>query len=252
MKTGIIIQARTGSTRLPNKILLPFFEGKGILELLIEGLLKIYNKDQVIIATSINKNDYKIVEVAESYNVLCFRGNENDVLNRFTEAAKKYKLDKIVRVCSDNPFLDFKTLKILTEQFNSFNGDYISFCDSKRRPTISLHYGLWAEAVSLSALNDVALRTQDPFYYEHVTNYIYNNPLLYNVKLIPISKKNESNNIRLTVDTIEDFNLLKDLYSKWVRKSKGKELHIDLLYSLINEDSIIQNMMKQQIKNQQK
>ena len=84
-----IFQARSGSTRMPNKILLPFYDGKSILDLLIEKLKRVKDT-QVIIATSVNPNCDPIEEVAKKHEVLCFRGSENDVLQRFIDAAEAH------------------------------------------------------------------------------------------------------------------------------------------------------------------
>ncbi|MDB4710952.1 hypothetical protein OAF16_04405, partial [Flavobacteriales bacterium] len=104
-ETGIIIQARTGSTRLPNKIILPFYKEKGILELIVERINK-YTDIPIVVATTKNPKDDAIVKIASKNGVGCYRGSENNVLSRFIETAKKNNFKNIIRICADNPFLD--------------------------------------------------------------------------------------------------------------------------------------------------
>ena len=105
-KTKIIIQARTGSTRLPQKMILPFYENEGIFSLLLKKLTITFDKNDIILATSVNENNDVLVEIAERYGIKYFRGSENDVLQRFIDAAKEFNAENIIRVCADNPFLD--------------------------------------------------------------------------------------------------------------------------------------------------
>lgn len=231
---------------------MPFFEKKSILQLIVEGLKTHFNDKQIIVVTSNKKEDDIIELTSKKLGVLVFRGDEKNVLSRFVGAAEKFNIDKMIRVCADNPFLDYSSVKHLFDEISDSDNDYIAFCDSKSRPTITLHYGLWAEAVSLSALKDIFSRTTDFINYEHVTRYIYKNPQFYDIKLIQIPKKFESDDVRLTVDTIEDFNLLKKLFLNWVETSKKYGLKIDGLYGLIAADSYLIKSMKRQIKNQEK
>ena len=107
---GIIIQARTGSTRLPFKMTLPFFNDRGILELLLSRLKKAGLADKTIVATTENVRDDIICNIARNAGVSYFRGSESDVLDRFIQAANHYYVSKIIRICADNPFLDIPAL----------------------------------------------------------------------------------------------------------------------------------------------
>ena len=89
---GIVIQARTGSTRLPNKMLLPFHASKGILELLLEKLRNSFNNLPIIVATTTNNRDDVIVELCLKNKIKYFRGSENNVLQRFIDVANKFSL----------------------------------------------------------------------------------------------------------------------------------------------------------------
>ena len=108
-KVTFIIQARLSSTRLPNKVILPFWNGKTIIDLLIEKL-KTFNDCNIILATSDLSANLPLVEVAKRANVDYFQGSENDVLQRFIDAAEIQDAEHIIRICADNPFLDINEI----------------------------------------------------------------------------------------------------------------------------------------------
>ena len=206
-----IVQARLGSTRLPNKILLPFNGSESILDLLIKKLLCI--SSNVIIATSVDsKNDLLEAKAAE-YGIHCFRGSENDVLQRFIDAACHFSANRIIRVCSDNPFLDINSIRELISYVNCNDSyDYVSFCVNGC-PSIKTHYGFWTEYVTLSALQKVVAETEDSLYHEHVTNYIYSHPEQFSISWLPVVPQvEEHKNVRLTIDTEADFESAKCIY----------------------------------------
>ena len=170
---GIIIQARLGSTRLPEKMILPFYKNKGILEILIEKIKLSFPNIPVILATTDNANDDRLALLGEKLKILVFRGEEQNVLKRFIDAALKYDIDKIIRICADNPFLDMLYLKNLIKEYDDSSYDYISFKTSRDLPTIKTHYGFWTEGVMLTALKKIKKLTGEKIYLEHVTNFIY-------------------------------------------------------------------------------
>ena len=105
MKDGIIIQARTGSTRLHNKILLPFYGGQRIIDILIGNIKQACADKTIVLATTDRSQDDILAEVAREAGICCYRGDEDNVLDRFIRAAATFNLDRFIRVCSDNPFL---------------------------------------------------------------------------------------------------------------------------------------------------
>lgn len=215
-KIGIIIQARSNSKRLPNKILLPFYNDKNILELLIERLLEVFDKSNIILATTNNISDQKIKSIGELYNINVYCGDEEDVLKRFIDAAVFCNLDIIIRVCADNPFLDVNSIKILLNNYES-GIDYISFKITPVLPSIRSHIGFFSELTTLNTLKKVSILTDEKIYREHVTNYIYSNENDFYIKWIDVGQGLwNRNDIRLTVDTQEDFNLMKKLYYELV------------------------------------
>lgn len=246
----IIVQARSGSTRMPNKILLPFFEGKSILNLLIEKL-KHVEDTKVVIATSVNPNCDIIESVAKECGVVCYRGSENDVLQRFIDAAEENETSRIIRVCSDNPFLELASLKALAKKAQEEDdADYISY-DIDGTPSIKTHYGFWAEFVTLDALKRVKAMTADPLYHEHVTNYIYSHPDYFNLKWIKGSEViNTHKNIRLTIDTKEDFCNAQNIYADLCHNINYPTIEDVVKY--LDEHKLYYESMKKQIKKNNK
>ncbi len=248
MDTAFIVQARLGSTRLPGKILLPFFDGKSIIELLIEKLRSIDKNTDVILATSTNTiNDTLVNKIKD--RVIIVRGSENDVLNRFIQAAKKNNINKIIRVCSDNPFLDIEGLKQLLQYSERTSADYVGF-RINNKPSIQTHFGFWAEYVSLKALQKVDYLTQEKLYHEHVTNYIYSHSDSFDIEWLDTPQFiNGRDDIRLTIDTQEDFDIAKAIY-KVLNEINPKFTLEDIVKYLDNHTEYLQSMKQQIIKNQ--
>lgn len=211
---SFIVQARSGSTRLPNKILIPFYREKCILDLLIDKLMQVEGT-QVIIATSVNSNCDIIETIAMGHRVPCYRGSENDVLQRFIDAAEENKAEKIIRVCSDNPFIDLESINRLVNFVKSSKTeyDYVSF-RINGLPSIKTHYGFWTEYVTLDALRRVKKQTDEEMYHEHVTNYIYANSDMFRLGWIEGPSIILTHpDIRLTIDTEDDFENAQTIYA---------------------------------------
>ena len=188
-KIGIIIQARLGSKRLPNKMLLNFHDGKGILEILIERLVAADLNIPIIVTTTKNKIDDPIIELGKKKKVKTFRGSEDDVLQRFIDTAEYFDLSNIIRICADNPFIDIIDLKKMIHNFRKSDSDYWCFYVGNKKPTILSHYGFWAEATTLKVLKKIQNETDEKIAHEHVTYYIYSHTEIDNIHFQPLSKK---------------------------------------------------------------
>lgn len=248
-KVGIIIQARKGSTRLPGKMLMPFYEDHSLAEIIFSKLKTVSAKYPVILATSTDHNNDKLAELAKKCGLLIFRGSEDNVLERFIEAATQYQVDTVVRVCADNPFLSVIHIEELINKFEDIDVDYLSYAFPGGRPVIKSHIGLFVELVKLSALKKVIDYTDEKLYLEHVTNFIYANPDKFKVKFIDVPGfLTEKTNIRLTVDTKEDFLLAKELYDKFIETGHiEKDIDIEELIGFISENEKYLNIMKNEI-----
>ena len=103
--TGIIIQARCGSTRLPGKIL-KVIHDRTLLDHIIDRLKALQEEAVIVIATSTLPGDDRVEQFCREKGVLCFRGSESNVLSRYYECAREQGFDHIVRLTADNPFVD--------------------------------------------------------------------------------------------------------------------------------------------------
>lgn len=209
MNIVCIVQARTTSSRLPNKVLLklPYNENKTVLEQILIRIKKSKYINDIIIATTTNKTDDKLIEISRKYKrVKYYRGSEEDVLSRYYEAAKENNADIIVRVTSDCPCIDYEILDKLIEKHLDEKNDYTSNTLIKSYP-----HGLDCEVFSFSVLKEAYLLGKNKFEREHVTPYIYKtNKDRYKIGILKYDKN--LSDIRITLDTKEDYNLLCAIY----------------------------------------
>jgi len=210
--SGIIIQARTGSSRLPGKMTLPFAGDKNLLELMLTDFRQTAGDIPFVVATTDKPGDDAIVAVCRNLDVPCYRGPEQDVLKRFILTAEQYGFDNIIRVCADNPFFDLVSTLRLLNVLEETKCDYAGF-SINGKPSIKTHIGLWGEAVTLGSLVKASRLTADPKFREHVTNYLYSNPEDFQiiVKPAPYGFHNRED-LRFTLDTEGDFKLHQQLY----------------------------------------
>lgn len=251
MKTGIVIQARLGSSRLPNKVLLELTHGKSILEIIINRLVRDLPEYDIVLATSDKPEDNLIEIVGTDAGIPVFRGDEHNVLSRFIETAHLFHFDAVVRICADNPFLLIKPIqKLIDLGEKTMEFDYVGYRLSNEKPAILTHIGLFAEWVKTSALESIPAKTNDPEALEHVTNYIYSNPDLYKVLLVKSPKEVfDKTNLRFTVDTEEDFNLARNLYSK-LNSSNDKWALIDLIKLAESDPEVLATMKSEIMRNE--
>lgn len=229
------MQARLGSTRLPGKVLRLFDGKRSLLQVLLENLHRVQGT-KLIVATTDQVHDDKLVEFLRERNELVFRGSENDVLARFIGAAKAFCVEGIVRVCSDNPFLDWQSVSELIEKSRETQADYVGFKVGET-PSILTHFGFWGEFVKLDALLRVAELTEsDTPAHEHVTNYIYSHPQEFHCEWIKCPDFiNEHSCIRLTIDTEQDFLNAQEVYEALNHRAKDFTLKDVVNYVESNE-----------------
>lgn len=249
MNIGIIIQARLGSTRLPRKILREFYNGKTLLETVINNLQR-SGDAKIIVATSVNPNNDELEAFLKERNIIVFRGSEDDVLSRFIGAAEANKVDGIVRICSDNPFLDWHGVSELIEKAKTSDADYIGF-RINNTPSIKTHFGFWGEYVTLAALKRVASTTDEKPAHEHVTIHLYTHPDEYKCEWIECPDILQGrNDIRLTVDNLEDFENAQKVFSSLYEANHDFGLEDVVKY--IDSHMELRESMKKMIENNQK
>jgi spore coat polysaccharide biosynthesis protein SpsF len=205
LKVVTIIQARMGSTRLPGKVLKKVLN-KTLLEYQIERISQSKLLDEIIIATTTNKKDEPIVDLCKKLGVSYFRGSEIDVLGRFYKAAITAKADVIVRLTADCPIIDHKVMdKVIDRYLHSQEViDYVSNTLERTYPR-----GMDTEVFSFPSLKKAHEEAILAFQREHVTPFIVHNPERF--RLENIKYKVNASQHRWTVDTIEDFLLIKKI-----------------------------------------
>ena len=246
---GIILQARTGSTRMPEKVILPFYQEQSILDLLLEKVKKL--GVPVVLATTDKPTDDRICDLAVRHEVPVFRGSENDVLDRFIQAARQFGFNKIIRVCADNPFLDLAGMQTLVKEFSNSDADYLSFQLAGNKPSILTHFGFWTEAVRLDALEKAQKLTSEKLYHEHVTNFVYGNPETFKVRFIQTNSLVFSRtDIRMTLDTPEDFEIQQEIFATISKENPN--FGIPEIISWLDQHPEILKLMKKEILKNQK
>ncbi|GLC32338.1 glycosyltransferase family protein [Clostridium omnivorum] len=237
MKVVCIMQARTGSTRLPGKVL-KIICGKTVLEHDIDRLKRVKNIDEIIIATTTHEKDDVIVEEANRLGVKHYRGSENDVLSRYYYAAKENVADIIVRVTSDCPLIDSEVTEKIIQYYvdNKNKYDYVSNTINRTYPR-----GLDTEAFSFNVLEKAfneAVSSRDR---EHVTPYIWDNPTVFS--LFQYKNDIDYSNLRWTLDTTEDYELINRIYSS-LYPLKGNEFNMNDIIELYNAFPVLREINK--------
>tara|TARA_B110000008_G_C16963428_1_gene561080 strand:+ start:70 stop:756 length:687 start_codon:yes stop_codon:yes gene_type:complete len=198
-KYGFIIQARMGSKRLPGKSLKKI-NNTPILSWIINSLKrkKKFKKFKIIVATTNLKIDDIIAKVSIKHEVNVYRGSHHNVLERYYLCAKKFALNNIIRLTSDNPFVDTFFLEKMINEHEKNKNDYTSSKDS-------LPIGLGAEMMTHLALQKAYNFSKSDKEKEHVCDYILNNPQKFKIQnLVFKSNSKKIKNLRLTIDTKED------------------------------------------------
>lgn len=230
-KVVAIIQARMGSTRLPGKVMKDLF-GKTVLAHVIERVKQSKEIDEIVIATTTLEKDDAIVKEAKKCGVKYFRGSEEDVLSRYYYAAKENNADIVVRITSDCPLIDPIIIDSIVKFYKENDYDIVTNAgiDLSQR---TFPRGLDTEVFSFKVLEKAFNNAKENYQREHVTPYIYenSNKIYYYKKDIDYSK------YRWTLDTEEDFQLIKSIY-QYLYKGKH-DFYLDDILELFNKYPVL-------------
>lgn len=199
MKTAVIIQARMGSMRLPNKVMKPIC-GRPMIELLLARLSRAKRVDQIIVATSVDPRNQPLVDHVRGLGYLCVQGDENDVLARYLQAATHTDAQTLVRVTGDCPLIDPEVVDDCIDRFFELGVDYLSNGAPPAYPN-----GLDTEVFRRSALERAGRETSEPYDREHVTPYL-RHPDKYT--LASLACEQDLGRLRWTVDEPADFEVV--------------------------------------------
>jgi len=204
VKVVCVVQARMGSTRLPGKVLKKT-NGRTLIEILLSRLSKSKKINQIVLATSDNKNNNELISHVQEIGYKVYVGNESDVLDRYYHASLKYNADVVVRVTGDCPLIDWNIVDKTIEKFFGGNFDYVSNVQPPTFPD-----GLDVEVFSFKALEKAWSEASSDFEREHVTPFLKNLPGL---KRANFSNSSDMSKSRWTVDEPEDFVLVDKIIS---------------------------------------
>ena len=228
-RIGVIVESRSNSKRLPNKILLKV-ANETLLEHLIAKLKLIKDKPRVIIATTNNISDDKICKIARKKKVSFFRGSENNVMKRVIDAALKFKLTDIIQITSDCPLIDVNLVDQFLEIYKSHEISFLSNCVKRSYPD-----GMDIRITNLKDLIKSSKMTKKKFDYEHVTTHIQRNPKIFkNINILAPTNLYYPN-LGLTLDEINDYILIKKIILYFTKKKKKYTYNCQDILSLLSE-----------------
>jgi glutamate-1-semialdehyde 2,1-aminomutase len=199
MKVVAVVQARMGSTRLPNKVMKPIM-GVPMIELLLERLSKSAEISEIVLATSVDVRNKQLVDHVRRLGYACIEGSENDVLERYINAARTAKADAVVRITGDCPLVDPSIVDHAVREFRSGRFDYYSNVAPPTFPN-----GLDVEVFTFDALERAAAEATEKFDREHVTSYIRNSSSFAQACMLNDEDLSE---LRWTVDEANDLEVI--------------------------------------------
>jgi len=213
-----------GSSRLAGKTL-KILDDKPLIMQVIHRL-KLIKDCKIVLLTSDTPKDDVLEAWCKENSILCFRGSEDNVLERYYKASKYYKADTILRATGDNPLVEPYFANELLEKHIAFNADYSS---NKSEVGSNLPDGLGIEIFSFNALEISMNKSTQEHHFEHVNEYILENRRDFKIyKDVNVGGLKDKSHIRLTVDTPEDFKRVEKIF-------KDKKFSIDIEYTNLLE-----------------
>lgn len=250
MRTGVFLQARLGSSRLPHKILLDL-QGRTVLEHAMRRL-SLVNTDVHAVLT--DSHSYSVINkiCASVPGWECFEGPAEDVLARYVFAARHFAVDRIIRATADNPLVSYRLANLLLDFPNGAPGPRHKSGhqesghqqsgprhktgqqqSGQQQSTVpetasgigqfpddpadylahsGIPYGCGVESVASAALEQAFVDSVDPYDHEHVCPYIYNHPHIFTIRTVTAPREFQGAELRLTLDTREDYRYLSSLF----------------------------------------
>ena len=222
MKVVALIQARLGSTRLPRKVL-RHLAGEPMLAHVMARTQRTAGLDEVVLATTENPRDDELAALCSERGWPCCRGSEDDVLDRYYRAASVHGAETVVRITSDCPLIEPRIIELVLAAFHRGGWDYVSNTVERQ----SYPRGLDVEVFSFQTLERAFNEDHDPAWREHVTPYIYRNPEQFRIHTV--SHTEDHSQQRWTVDTPEDFELVRRIYEHFGHNRFGWQEVLELL-----------------------
>ncbi len=241
MKYLVLIQARCGSTRLPNKVLKDLC-GKPALQRMIERVQRSKVVDEVMVVTSVNRENLPILALCASIGVRVGIGSEDDVLDRYYQTAKLIRPEYVIRLTADCPCFDAELLDLALGEMAP-DTDYMGMTSE------SFADGLDLEIMKFSALERAWQEANHSFEREHVTQYIIRHPELFRLQNFE-SPIGYFGNHRWTVDEPEDFELVKRVYEHFETELKRDDFGYRDILDFLNAHPEITALNSQYTRNE--
>ena len=229
MNIVAIIQARMGSTRMPNKVMHKIIDTP-MIKILFDRVSLSKKINKIILATTTNHNDDLLANYLKHINYDVYRGDEVNVLDRYYQAAEKENADVIVRITGDCPLVDSSLVDQCVQEFKNSNVDYFSNIEPPTFPD-----GLDIEVMSLASLKIANKEASTKYDREHVTPYIHKNPEKFQIS--NFENDIDLSNFRWAVDEKDDLLFVKKIVSKL---NKKPILINDILNVIKNEPKIFE------------
>jgi spore coat polysaccharide biosynthesis protein SpsF len=223
------IEARMSSSRLPGKILSDIC-GRPSLDREVSRLRQCRFLDDIVVATTESAADDAVEAWAREFSVACFRGSEEDVLQRVVEAQKSMQSDIVVEVCGDTPLIDPNIIDLAIETY--LNNDCHVVSNTNK---LSFPQGLDAQVFSLEILNWVAENIRDSAVREHVSLYFYENPDSYRIIHLLAPQPWQAPGIRLQLDYAEDYQLICEIYQR-LEPEHGEKFGVEEILELLRRN----------------
>lgn len=241
MKYLAMIQARCGSTRLPNKVLKDLC-GKPALQRMIERVQKSKIVDEVMVVTSIELNNLPILKLCSELGVRVGIGSENDVLDRFYQTAKLLQPEYVIRLTADCPCFDAELLDMALSEMDE-DADYMGMLSE------TFADGLDLEIMKFSALEKSWKEAGHSFEREHVTQYIVRHPELFKLQDFksPIGDFGDN---RWTVDEAEDFKVAQCIYEHFINTDLADDFSYKDILAFLNDNPDIKEINKMYARNE--
>ena len=208
-KILVVVQARSNSSRLKDKIFLPLC-GKELLVRQLERIEGSCFKPEIVVATTCRKEDDKVIRLCEKEGKKYFRGSENDLLDRHFQAGVLFGADVVVKIPSDCPLIDTNIIdKVLSHYIKNRNKyDYVSNLHPPTYPD-----GNDIEVMSIECLERAWETADEEFQREHTTPFIWDNPEMFRIGNVKWETGEDlSMTHRYTIDYNEDYKFIKAVY----------------------------------------
>ncbi len=224
------IEARMGSSRLPGKVLKDI-NGKPALRRLIDRLRMCRKVDEVVVATSTNQGDDVLADWCKTNNVLCYRGSENDVLDRVVGAQKFVESDIVVEITGDCPLTDPEIVDMGVETFLAHNVEVVTNCGR----VLTWPMGQYVQVFPLALLDEVNRSIDDIAVHEHVSLYFYEHPERYRLIELIAPRRWQAPEWRMQLDYPEDLHFLNEIYKR-LEPIHGEGFGIEEVMTLLRRE----------------